>query len=72
VLDIGLPTMSGYALATQIRQRLHGHHCRLFALTGYGQAIDRERANAAGFEQHLVKPVHVERIIELITGEAAA
>ncbi|MYN20259.1 response regulator, partial [Rugamonas sp. FT107W] len=70
VLDIGLPTMSGYELAGKIRQRLEGHSCRLFALTGYGQAIDRERAGAAGFEQHLVKPVHAEHILRLIAGEA--
>ncbi|MYM91835.1 response regulator, partial [Rugamonas sp. FT82W] len=70
VLDIGLPTMSGYELAGKLRQRLEGRPCRLFALTGYGQAIDRERAEAAGFEQHLVKPVHVEQILNLIAGEA--
>ncbi|MYM97549.1 response regulator, partial [Duganella vulcania] len=70
VLDIGLPTMSGYALAGHIRQRLNGRPCRLFALTGYGQAIDRERASAAGFEQHLVKPVRVEHLLGLIAADA--
>jgi len=70
VLDIGLPTMSGYDLAGHIRQRLNGHGVRLFALTGYGQAIDRERASDAGFEQHLVKPVRAEHILDLIAGEA--
>ncbi|GJI98496.1 hypothetical protein RugamoR57_52140 [Duganella caerulea] len=70
VLDIGLPTMSGYALAGHIRQRLNGRPCRLFALTGYGQAIDRERAAPAGFEQHLVKPVRVEHLLGLIAADA--
>jgi PAS domain S-box-containing protein len=69
ILDIGLPTMNGYALAESIRDRLAGRQCRLFALTGYGQSLDRERASAAGFEQHLIKPVHVEKIIDLIMSE---
>jgi CheY-like chemotaxis protein len=61
VLDIGLPEMDGYALARALRER-HGDGVRLVALTGYGQADDRERSRAAGFDAHLVKPVDLEAL----------
>jgi PAS domain S-box-containing protein len=57
VLDIGLPVLDGYQLAARMRTLLAGHPCRLFALTGYGQDADLARSAAAGFEQHLVKPI---------------
>jgi PAS domain S-box-containing protein len=55
VLDIGLPVMDGYELATRLRPG--GSKPRLIAVTGYGQEHDRARSLAAGFDQHLVKPV---------------
>lgn len=55
ILDIGLPVMDGYELARRLRDQLGP--IRLIALTGYGQASDRDRAAAAGFDVHLVKPV---------------
>jgi signal transduction histidine kinase len=57
VLDIGLPVMDGYALASELRVALGGEAPRLIAVTGYGQAIDREQSRRAGFAAHLVKPV---------------
>ena len=57
LIDIGLPKMNGYELARQLRARLDRAALRLIALTGYGQAEDRARAQAAGFDDHLVKPV---------------
>jgi predicted ATPase/signal transduction histidine kinase len=60
-LDIGLPLMDGYEVARQLLSR--GDRApRLFALTGYGQQEDRQRAMAAGFNDHLVKPVTPERL----------
>ena len=64
VLDIGLPGMDGYELARRLR--LSVPTCRLIALTGYGQSKDRERALAAGFAAHLVKPVRVNDLLEMI------
>jgi PAS domain S-box-containing protein len=56
VLDVGLPGMNGYEVATALRQR--GDACpELIAVTGYGQAADTQRAFEAGFRYHLVKPV---------------
>ncbi|MBC8119249.1 MAG: response regulator, partial [Burkholderiaceae bacterium] len=57
LLDIGLPVMDGYELARHLREMEGLSATKLIAVTGYGQDSDRERALAAGFEQHLVKPV---------------
>ena len=65
ILDIGLPGMNGYELASRIRDALDGN-IRLIALTGYGQPSDAARSQRAGFDAHLVKPVSINRLIELI------
>lgn len=57
LLDLGLPTMDGYELATRLRALPQLRGIRLVALTGYGRSEDRERTQAAGFDDHLVKPV---------------
>jgi signal transduction histidine kinase/ActR/RegA family two-component response regulator len=57
LIDIGLPGISGYELAQRVRANLRLNALRLVAVTGYGQAEDRERARIAGFDEHLVKPV---------------
>jgi PAS domain S-box-containing protein len=56
-IDIGMPDMTGYELARQIRSRPGLAHVRLIALTGYGREEDRARAIEAGFDLHLTKPV---------------
>jgi len=66
LLDIGLPVMDGYELATQLRQLPALGVARFVALTGYGQSGDRERSIAAGFDHHLVKPVHVDELVRLV------
>lgn len=57
LLDIGMPDMSGYDLARRIRHEAWGRNAYLIALTGWGQAHDKEAARAAGFDEHLTKPV---------------
>jgi CheY-like chemotaxis protein len=57
LIDLGLPGMDGYTLARMARQQPRGQEIRLVAVTGYGQAQDRERALAAGFDRHVTKPV---------------
>ena len=57
LLDIGLPEMDGYEVARRMRTLPYAGRMRLVALTGYGQAEDCQRALAAGFDDHLVKPV---------------
>jgi CheY-like chemotaxis protein len=58
VLDIGLPTMSGYDVCRAIRDKLRGRKPVMIALTGWGQDEDRRRSMDAGFDHHLVKPVN--------------
>ena len=57
VVDIGLPGLNGYEVARGIREKLPRGKIRLIAITGYGQPAERERALAAGFDVHLLKPV---------------
>jgi len=66
VLDIGLPVMDGYELAGLIRQGARKPVPRLLALTGYGQPEDVARSLAAGFDEHFVKPVSIESLIEVL------
>ena len=68
MLDIGLPVMDGYEVARNLRQRRSSPELRLVALTGYGQESDRQRALEAGFDAHLVKPLSVHRLVELLRG----
>jgi PAS domain S-box-containing protein len=66
-LDLGLPVMDGYELATHLRALPALAGLRLIALTGYGQDSDRERTRQAGFHDHLVKPVGIDDIEAAVT-----
>ena len=68
VLDIGLPKLNGYDAARQIRALPSGKRIVLVALTGWGQAADRQRSAESGFDLHLVKPVNPEALSKLIAG----
>ncbi|MCF2488072.1 PAS domain S-box protein [Dyadobacter sp. CY347] len=64
--DIGMPEMDGYQTAKMIRQQPWGKNIPLIALTGYGQQEDKQLAQNAGFDSHLIKPVDVKELILLI------
>jgi signal transduction histidine kinase/ActR/RegA family two-component response regulator len=64
LLDIGLPGMDGYELAGRLRADPRTDGLRIVALTGYGREPDRARALATHFDEHLVKPVSAERLLE--------
>ena len=66
LIDIGLPGIDGYALARMTREQADLRAIRLIAVTGYGQAEDRARALAAGFDQHLTKPVDPLALAEVV------
>jgi CheY-like chemotaxis protein len=68
LLDIGLPQMDGYELAERLRAIPKLRGVRLIALTGYGQAEDQQRARAAGFDNHVVKPLNVLSLERAIAG----
>jgi CheY-like chemotaxis protein len=65
IIDIGLPGIDGYELASALRARFDGD-LRLIALSGYGLADDLRRSSAAGFEAHLVKPVDLARLAAVL------
>ncbi len=71
-LDIGMPGMDGYLLATQIRRQPWGARLFLVAVTGWGQGADRDRAVAAGFDLHLTKPVEFESVSVLLAKQLEA
>ena len=66
LMDIGLPGLNGYEAARMIRQRQVEIKPVLVALTGWGQDEDRRRSEEAGFDAHLVKPVDVVVLEDLI------
>ncbi|HWW72969.1 MAG TPA: ATP-binding protein, partial [Duganella sp.] len=67
ILDIGLPDLDGYELARRLRADSRSAGMVLVALTGYGQASDRDKGLAAGFDHYLVKPVAPSTIINLMS-----
>jgi signal transduction histidine kinase len=66
IVDIGLPRMDGWELALRLRDAPATRQALLIALSGYGQAGDRERSAQAGFAQHLVKPPDVARLAVIL------
>ena len=67
IADLGcVPGVSTFELARQLRSNRELESMRLIAVTGYGKEHDRERTQAAGFDAHLVKPVDVEEVSQLI------
>ena len=67
VLDLGMPGMDGMTLARRLRESMGARTPSLVALSGFGQPSDRARAQDAGFDAYLVKPVgpeELERTIE--------
>ena len=72
LLDIGMPEVSGYDVARAIRREAWGRNMRLIALTGWGQAEHRRRSIEVGFDDHLVKPVELEMLENLLQMGIAA
>ena len=76
LLDIGMPKLDGYEVARRIRAQPWGQRITLVALTGWGQDSDRRRSQEAGFDSHLVKPLDLDKLTELLAalpvGGAAA
>jgi CheY-like chemotaxis protein len=67
LVDLGLPGFDGLEVARRLRRDGRTRGILLVALTGYGQAEDREKTASLGFEAHLVKPVTPERLEEVFT-----
>ncbi|MCB5185896.1 response regulator [Methylobacillus gramineus] len=69
ILDIGLPEMDGNELARRLRAQPETAKALLIAVTGYGQAHDRETSLQAGFDHHLVKPVNLDALIAILAAK---
>jgi CheY-like chemotaxis protein len=67
LLDIGMPGLNGYDTARRLREQPWGRDIVLVALTGWGQNEDRQRSQAAGFDDHVVKPIEPAALEKLLT-----
>lgn len=69
LLDLGMPGLSGHAVAKRLRLSPRGTALRLVAVTGRGQPKDFEESREAGFDAHLVKPLDADALLRLIAPE---
>jgi DNA-binding response OmpR family regulator len=70
LLDVGLPDLDGYEIARRLRADRTLPMMTLIAITAYGREEDRMKAKAAGFDHHLVKPVHFNNLLSLIGSQS--
>jgi len=71
VLDIGMPGLTGYEVASHIRREPWANQATLIAVTGWGRVDDRQRALTAGFNHHLTKPIDPDSLIALFPRNCA-
>ncbi len=69
--DIGLPGISGYEVAQHLRSEARFHAVLMVAVSGYAQYADRQRALEAGFDEHMSKPVDIDRLTALLHANLA-
>jgi PAS domain S-box-containing protein len=70
LLDIGLPGMDGYEIATRLRQDESCKNAVIIAISGYGQEEDRRRSKQAGFDHHLIKPLDQDALLSILSAGA--
>ena len=66
ILDIGMPRLSGDEVARRLRADEQSRDMMLIALSGWGREDDRRRTSEAGFDHHLVKPLDIDALVELL------
>jgi CheY-like chemotaxis protein len=71
LLDLGMPELNGFDVCRALRARGH-REAFIVAVTGYAQEEDRRRSREAGFDAHLVKPVHPDVLAKLLGERSAA
>ena len=72
LLDIGMPELSYYEVATALRKEPWGKEMQLIALTGWGQESDRRRTKSAGFDWHLTKPIDIDTLYTVLRDRRVA
>jgi CheY-like chemotaxis protein len=71
-MDIGMPGLNGYDAARRIRQQPWAGDVVMVATTGWGKDEDRRRSKEAGFDYHLVKPIDISAVEQLLTSPTRA
>lgn len=66
ILDIGMPGLNGHELAASLRNQPETKDALLIAISGYGQEDDLARSAAAGFNHHLMKPVDMQKLLDIL------
>ena len=66
LLDIGLPGMDGYEVARRLRELPSAMSALILGITGYGMERDRQSSKDAGIDEHLVKPVDIDKLEKLL------
>jgi CheY-like chemotaxis protein len=72
ILDVGMPKLDGYQVARRVREEPWGRAVLLVAMTGWGRADDRRRAEESGFDRHFTKPADITELQQLLAGFAGA
>jgi PAS domain S-box-containing protein len=72
LMDMGMPRLNGYEATRRIRERPWGRSVRIIAVTGWGQENDKVRSQEAGCDGHLVKPVRLPELDQLLAGLKSA
>jgi CheY-like chemotaxis protein/two-component sensor histidine kinase len=67
LMDIGMPGMTGHEACRRMRTLDWGEHATILALSGWGQEEDRRESMEAGFDAHLVKPVDMDVLLEMLS-----
>jgi CheY-like chemotaxis protein len=70
LLDIGMPQLNGYDIASRIRSQAWGRNVLLIAVTGWSDVEHRQRATEAGFDHYLTKPVDLDTLSSLLSSLA--
>lgn len=66
LLDIGLPKLNGFNVCKRLREKPWAEKIMIIALTGWGQDQDRRKSAEAGFDNHLVKPLDLAALMDLL------
>jgi PAS domain S-box-containing protein len=72
LMDLGMPRLNGFDAARQMREEPWARNVSLVATTGWGQEEDRRRSAAAGFDRHLVKPISVDALRDVLQAPIAS
>ena len=64
--DISMPVMNGHELARAVRRDARCSNVKMVAVTGFGQAADRQNAISSGFDEHIVKPIDVHKLRDIL------